>query len=77
VERLLAHLNDAQRAAAQVNSGPLVILAGAGTGKTRVISRRASGSRALRASMAWQPEPVDELEKPPIEGGSERVAEGI
>ena len=35
-------MNDAQRAAAEVTSGPLVILAGAGTGKTRVVSRRAA-----------------------------------
>ncbi|MEX2547828.1 MAG: ATP-dependent DNA helicase UvrD2 [Chloroflexota bacterium] len=42
LERLLDDLNEAQRAAAQATSGPLVILAGAGTGKTRVISRRAA-----------------------------------
>jgi DNA helicase-2/ATP-dependent DNA helicase PcrA len=41
-EQLLRDLNDAQREAAQATSGPLVILAGAGTGKTRVISRRAA-----------------------------------
>ncbi|MEO6349855.1 MAG: ATP-dependent helicase, partial [Candidatus Limnocylindrales bacterium] len=39
---LLHDLNEAQREAAQICSGPLVILAGAGTGKTRVISRRAA-----------------------------------
>ncbi len=39
---LLDDLNDAQSAAAQATSGPLVILAGAGTGKTRVISHRAA-----------------------------------
>ena len=41
-ERILDGLNDAQGTAARATSGPVAILAGAGTGKTRVISRRAA-----------------------------------
>lgn len=41
-ERLLNDLNEAQQEAVREMLGPLVILAGAGSGKTRVISRRAA-----------------------------------
>jgi DNA helicase-2/ATP-dependent DNA helicase PcrA len=42
LDRLLEDLNPSQREAVAVTSGPLAIIAGAGSGKTRVVSRRAA-----------------------------------
>src|SRR5260370_41456809 len=39
-DRVLDGLNDAQREAVTHDAGPLLIIAGAGTGKTTVITRR-------------------------------------
>jgi DNA helicase-2/ATP-dependent DNA helicase PcrA len=39
-DRLLDDLDPEQRAAVVATTGPVAILAGAGTGKTRVVSRR-------------------------------------
>ncbi|MDQ3128276.1 MAG: UvrD-helicase domain-containing protein, partial [Chloroflexota bacterium] len=53
-DRLLDDLNEAQREAVLATTGPVAILAGAGTGKTRVISRRTGYAIATGAVPADQ-----------------------
>jgi DNA helicase-2/ATP-dependent DNA helicase PcrA len=53
-EALLADLNDAQRAAVTAGDGPCLVVAGAGTGKTRVLTRRVAWLIASRRALPSQ-----------------------
>ena len=77
LDGLLAGLNAAQREAVETTSGPVAIIAGAGTGKTRVISRRAAYAVATDVVPADQVLIVTFTDKAANEMASRLVALGL
>src|SRR6188508_3152508 len=76
-QAILAGLNPEQREAAMATTGPVVILAGAGTGKTRVISHRVAYAAATKAIDPKQALVVTFTEKAATEMRHRLVALGL
>ncbi len=54
VDELLKDLNEPQKEAVLHGDGPLLVLSGAGSGKTRVITRRVAHLVQVRGVLPWR-----------------------
>ena len=52
-QKVLDHLNDPQKEAVQTLDGPLLVLSGAGTGKTRVLTSRLANLLYSKITNPW------------------------